>query len=75
MQLEHLVILIDVVGFSTTMAEPALMAIAKKAKDISDGKINDFALRLFVALGVAIGIALGAFRIVGKQYRKRYCNQ
>ncbi|APW64914.1 permease [Poseidonibacter parvus] len=52
------------IGFSTTMAEPALMAIAKKAKDISDGKINDFALRLFVALGVAIGIALGAFRIV-----------
>lgn len=52
------------IGFSTTMAEPALMAIAKKAKDISDGKINDFALRLFVAAGVAIGIALGAYRIV-----------
>ena len=30
------------------MAEPALMAIAKKAKDISDGKINDFALRWFL---------------------------
>ncbi len=52
------------IGFSTTMAEPALMAIAKKAKDISDGKINDFVLRIFVAFGVAIGIALGAFRIV-----------
>lgn len=52
------------IGFSTTMAEPALMAIAKKAREISDGKINDFALRLFVAAGVAIGIALGAFRIV-----------
>ncbi len=52
------------IGFSTTMAEPALMAIAKKAREISDGKINDFALRIFVAAGVAIGIALGAFRIV-----------
>ena len=52
------------IGFSTTMAEPALMAIAKKSKEISDGKINDFALRLFVAFGVAIGISLGAFRIV-----------
>lgn len=52
------------IGFSTTMAEPALMAIAKKSKEISDGKINDFALRLFVAFGVAVGIALGAFRIV-----------
>ena len=52
------------IGFSTTMAEPALMAIAKKAKDISDGKINDLSLRLFVAFGVAFGIALGAFRII-----------
>lgn len=52
------------IGFSTTMAEPSLTAIARKAKEISDGKINDFALRLFVALGVAIGIALGAYRIV-----------
>jgi nitrogen regulatory protein PII len=52
------------IGFSTTMAEPSLTAIAKKAKEISDGKINDFILRLFVALGVAIGISLGAFRIV-----------
>ncbi|MGB3752178.1 MAG: DUF1538 family protein [Arcobacteraceae bacterium] len=52
------------IGFSTTMAEPALMAIAKKSKEISDGKINDMTLRLFVAFGVAFGIALGAFRIV-----------
>ncbi|WP_151901416.1 DUF1538 domain-containing protein [Sulfurimonas hydrogeniphila] len=52
------------IGFSTTMAEPALTAIARKAKEVSDGKINDFVLRLFVALGVAIGIALGAYRIV-----------
>ena len=52
------------IGFSTTMAEPALMAIAKKSKEISDGKINDMTLRLFVACGVAFGIALGAFRII-----------
>jgi len=52
------------IGFATTMAEPALTAIAKKAKEISDGKINDFALRMFVAFGVAFGIALGSFRIV-----------
>jgi len=52
------------IGFSTTMAEPSLTAIARKAKEISDGKINDFVLRMFVAVGVAIGISLGAFRIV-----------
>ncbi len=52
------------IGFSTTMAEPSLTAIARKAKEISDGRINDFVLRMFVAFGVAIGIALGAFRII-----------
>ena len=52
------------IGFATTMAEPALMAIGKKSKEISDGKINDFVLRFFVAIGVAVGIAIGAFRII-----------
>ena len=52
------------IGFSTTMAEPALLAIAIKAEEVSEGKINQNYLRLFVALGVAIGIALGAYRIV-----------
>ncbi len=60
------------IGFSTTMAEPALMAIAKKSKEISDGKINDFALRVFVAAGVAIGISLGAYRIVNGGYIHYY---
>ncbi len=52
------------IGFSTTMAEPALIAVALKAKEVSKGKINDFLLRVFVAIGVAIGIALGCYRIV-----------
>jgi hypothetical protein len=52
------------IGFSTTMAEPSLLAIAIKAKEVSEGHIDDFVLRVAVALGVAIGIALGAYRIV-----------
>ncbi|SNZ09922.1 Protein of unknown function [Persephonella hydrogeniphila] len=52
------------IGFSTTMAEPALIAVALKAKEVSAGRINDFILRIFVALGVAVGIALGCYRIV-----------
>ncbi len=52
------------IGFSTTMAEPALLAIAIKAEEISSGNINQTILRAIVALGVAIGIALGAYRIV-----------
>jgi len=52
------------IGFSTTMAEPALLAIAIKAEEISEGNIKQNVLRMVVALGVAIGIALGSFRIV-----------
>ncbi len=52
------------IGFSTTMAEPSLLAIAIKAEEISRGTIDQKVLRMVVALGVAIGIALGAYRIV-----------
>jgi len=52
------------IGFSTTMAEPALLAIAMKAEEVSEGRINQTFLRVAVAIGVALGIALGAFRIV-----------
>jgi len=52
------------IGFSTTMAEPALLAIAIKVQDISNGVIKQNVLRIVVALGVAIGIALGAYRLV-----------
>ncbi len=52
------------IGFSTTMAEPALLAIAIKAQEISNGNIQQKSLRNIVAIGVAIGISLGAYRIV-----------
>ena len=52
------------IGAGTTMAEPALIAIAIKARDVSGGTIGVFGLRVAVATGVAIGLALGAYRIV-----------
>jgi hypothetical protein len=52
------------IGFSTTIAEPALIAVAIKARQVSAGAIHPWGLRIAVAIGVAIGIALGAFRIV-----------
>jgi hypothetical protein len=52
------------IGFSTTIAEPALIAVAIKAQQVSAGAIHTWGLRIAVAIGVAIGIALGAFRIV-----------
>ena len=52
------------IGFSTTIAEPSLMAIAMKARDVSGGAVNAWGLRIAVAVGVAIGVALGCLRIV-----------
>lgn len=52
------------IGFSTTIAEPSLIAVALKAEEVSGGVINSNNLRISVAIGVAIGIALGSYRIV-----------
>ena len=52
------------IGFSTTIAEPSLIAVAMKAEQVSAGAIRVNGLRVAVALGVAFGIALGTFRIV-----------
>ena len=52
------------IGFSTAIAEPSLLAVAIKAEEISAGTINKWGLRIAAAIGVAIGIALGTYRIV-----------
>lgn len=52
------------IGFATTLAEPSLLAVAHKAEQISGGTIHAWGLRIAVSIGVAFGIALGAFRIV-----------
>ncbi|MEW6990858.1 DUF1538 domain-containing protein [Colwelliaceae bacterium 6441] len=52
------------IGFSTTIAEPSLIAVAIKAEEVSGGAINANSLRISVAIGVALGIALGSYRIV-----------
>lgn len=52
------------IGFSTTIAEPSLLAVALKANQVSAGAIGIWGLRVAVALGVAAGIALGTWRIV-----------
>lgn len=52
------------IGFATTVAEPSLIAVSLKAESASGGAINAWGLRLAVAIGVAIGVSLGCFRIV-----------
>lgn len=52
------------IGFATTIAEPALLAVSMKAHDVSGGAISVWGLRVAVALGVAVGVALGTYRII-----------
>jgi len=52
------------IGFSTTIAEPSLIAVAIKASEVSGGTIKPWGLRITVAIGVAFALALGTFRIV-----------
>ncbi len=52
------------IGFATTIAEPALIAVSIKANQVSGGTITVNGLRFAVAVGAAAGVALGTFRIV-----------
>jgi hypothetical protein len=51
-------------GFSTTIAEPALLAVAIKVGEVSSGVIKPWGLRIAVAIGASFGLTLGVFRIV-----------
>lgn len=52
------------IGFATTIAEPSLLAVAIKASKVSGGAISPTGLRIAVAIGAAVGISLGCYRIV-----------
>lgn len=52
------------IGFGTTMAEPALVAVIKQADRMSDIRLNVTIIRLLVAIGVGFGILFGAYKIV-----------
>ena len=52
------------IGFSTTLAEPALIAVSMKANSVSGGAIGVWDLRVAVAIGVGVGVSLGCFRII-----------
>jgi hypothetical protein len=52
------------IGFSTTIAEPSLIAVALKASEVSSGTISQWGLRITVALGVGFALTIGVFRII-----------
>ncbi len=48
-------------GLSAVVAEPALIAVAQQAQEISEGRINALALRLLVAFSVGAVVAPECF--------------
>lgn len=52
------------IGFATTMAEPALLATIKQADAMAEKRINITMFRILVALGIGSGILLGTYRLV-----------
>ncbi|WP_300455690.1 DUF1538 domain-containing protein [Accumulibacter sp.] len=52
------------IGFATTMAEPALIALSIKADEVSLGQLKGLWLRSLVSVGVGIGIVVGCLRII-----------
>ncbi len=52
------------IGFAAVIAEPALIAVALKAREVSGGAVGATGLRVAVAIGVGLSVAIGAFRIV-----------
>jgi hypothetical protein len=52
------------IAVSTAIAEPSLIAVARKAEEVSAGAIGGLGLRLAVALGAGLGAMLGTIRIV-----------
>nr|WP_240900857.1 DUF1538 domain-containing protein [Thioalkalivibrio sp. XN8] len=52
------------IGFATTLAEPALIAIGGQAERAAQGRLQANVIRLLVAVGVAVGITIGVHRII-----------
>lgn len=51
-------------GFATTLAEPALIAIAEQAQLAAPGRVRARTVRLLVALGVGVGVTVGVYRLL-----------
>ncbi|HEX6995175.1 MAG TPA: DUF1538 domain-containing protein [Gammaproteobacteria bacterium] len=52
------------IGFTATLIEPTLIAVANRVRDLSGGTVQPWTLRIVIALGVAGGLTLGTLRIV-----------
>jgi len=52
------------IGCASALAEPALIAVATKANQVSGSAISSWGLRIAVAIGAAMGVTVGVIRII-----------
>jgi Protein of unknown function (DUF1538) len=52
------------IGFSATLVEPALIAVAERVREMTGGELHPLAFRLVIAIGSASGLLIGTLRIV-----------
>ena len=52
------------IGFSATLIEPTLIAVADRVRDLTGGAVRPGQLRVVVAIGVACGLLTGVLRII-----------
>lgn len=57
-----LVIFAAAIGFTATLIEPTLLAVANRVGDLSGGALRPWPLRIVIALGIAGGLFLGTAR-------------
>ncbi len=52
------------IGFTSSIAEPAVIAVAMKIRHVSGGVIKVWSLRMIISLGVGLGMVVGSLRLV-----------
>lgn len=60
----YLPLFVILLGFAATLLEPALMAVIRQAGHLDPGRLNPPLIRALVALGVGLGLLLGALRLI-----------
>lgn len=59
-----ILLLIFIIGFSTTLVEPALATLAAEVEEISIGAISKRVLIYTVAIGFGAGLSMGVYKIL-----------
>ena len=52
------------IGFSATLIEPTVIAVAERVRDLTGGAARPWHFRIIVAIGVACGLLAGTLRII-----------